>query len=98
MPTTINRSGHDNTSAHRALVARQERQIATALDKQKRHRDDLDKRHAAERTKTSRYDQTADEVRRRDEAKRLAADHANELRLMRSNHQHQREAAALRAK
>jgi len=98
MATTIKRSEHDNTDAHRALVAKQEREIATAMARHKRQRDDLDKRHAGERTKTTRYDQKADEARRRDEAKRLAADHENELKLMRGNHQHQRDVAALRAK
>jgi|SRR5712671_3035875 len=98
MATTIKRSEHNNTDAHRALVAKQEREIAAAMARQKRQRDDLDKRHASERTKTTRYDQKADEARRRDEAKRLTAQHEDELKLMRGGHEHQRDVAASRAK
>jgi len=93
--TTIKRSEHDGTNAHRALVAQQEREISAVLDRQKGEVADLDKRHAEARSRGTRYGQRtkgADEARRKFERKRLVEAHGRELEILKGGHTRDQEA------
>jgi hypothetical protein len=94
--TTIKRSEHENTDAHRALVARQQREISDASDRQKREREALDERHATARSQGRRRygarTQGPDEARRKHERKRLFETHQEELKILKCGHARESEA------
>jgi hypothetical protein len=97
--TTIKRSEHENTSAHRALVERQEREIASVLERQKGELADLDKQQAERRSSGGRYGprtQGADESRRKLDRKKLVENHQDELKIAKERHAREREATRRR--